>query len=239
MNAPNIQSLTYIQAGNKNKALLMLHGFNSSKEEVKGYFKTLGAELEEIGISSFSPDLFHQRDQLLSLREQYEIVRESIQFLIQSGFKEIAVCGFSLGSYLAMKAAQEFKFKKIFLLSLVFDLYEDLTGFLGLPIQNWINSGKEKVLYEQPGVGRVFLPREFLLEVQSLKNNFKLAEGRLVLISGSEDFSAANHEKISACQAADVIVTSHIFQETDHIFSAFDLKNSKLKYVSSLILKSL
>ncbi len=100
MNAPNIQSLTYIQAGNKNKALLMLHGFNSSKEEVKGYFKTLGAELEEIGISSFSPDLFHQRDQLLSLREQYEIVRESIQFLIQSGFKEIAVCGFSLGSYL-------------------------------------------------------------------------------------------------------------------------------------------
>ena len=239
MNAPNIQSFTYLPAGQQDKVLLMLHGFNSSKEEVKDYFKTLGAELELIGVSSFAPDLFHQRDHLLSLSEQYAIVRESIQFLIQSGFKEIAVCGFSLGSYLAMKAAQEFKLKKVFLLSPVFDLYEDLTGFLGLPIQDWINSGVEKVLYEQPEVGRVFLPIEFLLEVQSLKNNFKLAEWRLVLISGSEDFSAANHEKISAFQAAGVIVTSYIFPETDHIFNAFSLKNSKLSNVSDFIIQNL
>lgn len=95
------------------------------------------------------------------------------------------------------------------------------------------------MLYKQPGVGRVFLPREFLLEVQSLKNNFKLAEGRLVLISGSEDFSAANHEKIRDFQAAGVIVTSHIFPETDHIFNAFDLKNSKLSSVSDFIIQNL
>ena len=239
MNSLNLKAHTYLPAESQDKALLMLHGFNSSKEEVKDYFKTLGAELEAIGISSFAPDLFHQRDHLLSLKEQYEIVRKSIQFLTQSGFKEISVCGFSLGSFLAMKAAQEFKFKKIFLLSPVFYLYADLTGFLGLPIQDWINSGVEKVLYEQPGVGRVFLPREFLLEVQSLKNNFELAEGRLVLISGSEDFSADNHEKISACQAAGVVVTSHIFPETDHIFNAFSLKNSKLSNVSDFIIQNL
>ncbi len=238
MNAPNIQSFTYLPAGQQDKVLLMLHGFNSSKEEVKDYFKTLGAELKAVGISSFSPDLFHQRDHLLSLKEQYEIVRESIQFLINSGFKEIAVCGFSLGSFLAMKSAQEFNLKTVFLLSPVFDLYEDLTGFLGLSNHEWINSGAAKVLYEQPGVGRFFLPREFLFEIQNLKNNFELAEGRLVLISGSEDFSADNHEKISACQAAGAIVTSHIFSETDHIFSAFDLKNSKLKNVSGLIIKA-
>lgn len=235
----NLKSYTYLAAGHQNKVLLMLHGFNSSKEEVKDYFKTLGAELKEIGISSFAPDLFHQRDHLLSLKEQYEIVQESIQFLIQSGFKEIAVCGFSLGSFLAMKAAREFNLKKVFLLSPVFDVYEDLTGFLGLPIQDWINSGVEKVLYEQPGVGRVFLPREFLLEVKTLKNKFELAEGRLVLISGSEDFSAANHEKIRVFQPQSVLVTSHIFQKTDHIFNAFDLDHSKLLDVSRLILKSL
>lgn len=110
----HIKSYTHLPSGTKDKVLLMLHGFNSSKEEVKDYFKTLGGELEEIGISSFAPDLFRQRDQLLSLREQYEIVQESIQFLIQSGFKEIAVCGFSLGSFLAMKAAREFNLKKFF-----------------------------------------------------------------------------------------------------------------------------
>ena len=239
MNSLNLKAHTYLPAESQDKALLMLHGFNSSKEEVKDYFKTLRAELELIGVSSFAPDLFHQRDHLLSLSEQYEIVRESIQFLIQSGFKEIAVCGFSLGSYLAMKAAQEFKLKKVFLLSPVFDLYEDLTGFLGLPIQDWINSGVEKVLYEQPEVGRVFLPIEFLLEVQSLKNNFKLAEWRLVLISGSEDFSAANHEKISAFQAAGVIVTSYIFPETDHIFNAFEPKRERLSSVSAILLESI
>jgi len=66
-----------------------------------------------------------------------------------------------------------------------------------------------------------------------------LSEGRSVLISGSEDFSAANHEKISACQAADVIVTSHIFPKTDHIFNAFDLENLKLLNVSDLIIQNL
>ncbi len=231
------KSYTHIPTESTDKAVLMLHGFNSSKEEVKDYFKTLGSELAAMGVSSFAPDLFQEKGKLLPLRLQYEIVKESIQYLLDSGYKDVYVCGFSLGAYLSMKAAAEFKLKKVFLLSPVFSIYDDLTDFLGFTVPEWLASGQDHILYDQPFVGVVSMPREFLVEIQTAKTDFDLAGGELTVIAGSEDFSAPNSERIKACQSAAVLFSSHIFPGADHIFNAFDSEKQRLSDVSALVLE--
>lgn len=225
----------YNSTEDKRKAVILLHGFNSSKEEVANFYLTLSAGLIEKGVASYSPDLFLEKGKMLPLVRQYDILLASVEFLRSEGYREIAICGFSLGSFLAMKAAQALAIQKIILLSPLFSLKNDFTGFLGFNIPEMLSAPSEDISFNQEGVGYIDLPKAFLRELQDLSNDFVLDSGELLAISGDEDFSASNHARIAEKQTSSLVFSSHIFPKTDHIFNAFRPGEEKTAEVISMI----
>jgi len=210
-------------------AVLMLHGFGSSRDEVGGMYAREAAALAKEGIASLRIDFrgFGKSDGdtgATTIDGQLEDAKVAAAFLAgQPGVdaKRLGILGFSLGGGVATltAAAEPERFKSLVTWSSVGDFAKDLKGSIGEKAV--ATAEKEGVVGLDLGWRTIVLKKGFFdsLDAHKIDAAFATYSGAYLAIAGSKDFSAAYPEgfaKLAKGSPKEV----WIVPEGDHIFGS-------------------
>lgn len=208
-------------------AVLMLHGFGSSRDEVGGLYAREAAALAKEGIASLRIDFrgFGKSDGdtgATTIDGQLEDAKAGAAFLAkQPGVdpKRLGILGFSLGGGVATltAAGEGAPFKSLVTWSSVGDFAKDLKGSIGAKAV--ATAETEGVVGLDLGWRTIVLKKGFFDSLDAHKIDAAIAAypGAYLAIAGSKDFSAAYPEgfaKLAKGSPKEV----WIVPEGDHIF---------------------
>ena len=211
----------------KAPAVLMLHGFGSTKDEVGDMYKNLSAKLAEKGIASFRLDFrgWGESGNYMwnsTVDQQVADAQTAYEYLGKLDFVDparIGIQGFSLGGADAIASVSEHpqQYKSMVTWSSVGDLNKDFVGVVGQAnIDNVMKSGQAEI---DLGWRKVTLKDAFFKSF----NNYNLLEaikkypGSYLAIVGSKDFSAA-YAKTLVDNSTGTTKEAWIIDGGDHIF---------------------
>lgn len=225
-------------------AVLMLHGFGSSRNEVGNMFASQADALAAMGIASLRIDFrgFGKSDGdtgATTVDSQLDDAKVGLAYLSKvKGIDSarVGVLGFSLGGGVGMLAAAEEpqKIKSLVTWSSVGDFKADFLASLG---QKAFDRAKEDgIVGLDLGWRTIALKQAFFdsLENRKLDEAIGKYPGAYMAIAGAKDASAAYVEKfVSLAKGQNKI--SYIVPDTDHIFGALGQDKAK---VNEVILKT-
>ena len=212
-------------------AVVLLHGFGSSKDEVGGMYARVAKALADRGVASLRIDFrgFGKSDGdtgATSVDLQLEDAKLAVAFLAKTDGVDksrIGTLGFSLGGAVAMLLAGDMPqdIKALATWSSVGDLHKD---FLGLLTQApFDRAEKEGIVGIDLGWRTIALKKGFFDSLSGHDLGASLAKypGAYLAIAGSKDFSAAYPEafaKLAAGTVKEVVIVPN----GDHIYDVFN-----------------
>jgi pimeloyl-ACP methyl ester carboxylesterase len=208
-------------------AVLLLHGFGSSKDEVGGMYARVATALAQKGIASLRIDFagFGKSDgDTGSTTIDGQLAQAKAAFAVLKGTKGVdpnrmGVLGFSLGGGVAMLLAsgQPMDVKSLATWSSVGDFQADMLAGLG---QKAFDRAKEDgVVGLDLGFRTIALKQAFFdsLGAYKLDDAISTYPGAYLTITGSKDFSAQYADRFVGL-AKNAAKESMIIPEGDHIF---------------------
>lgn len=186
-------------------AVLMLHGFGSSKDEVGNMYKREAAALAEKGIASLRIDFqgFGKSDGdtgSTTIDGQLADAENALAYLrTVAGVDNarIGVLGFSLGGGIAILASAKHtnEVKSLATWSSVGDFHKDIAGGIGQ--KAFDTAEKEGVVGLDLGWRTIVLKKAFFdsLDKFSVEDALKTWPGPYLAIAGGDDFAAAYTQK--------------------------------------------
>jgi hypothetical protein len=207
-------------------AVVMLHGFGSSKDEVGGMYAREAAALAERGIASLRISFrgFGKSDGdtgATTIDQQVEDALAAVEFLrTQDGVDpdRLGLLGFSLGGGVAILAAVERPedFKALATWSSVRDFDTDMKASLGQA--TFDRARAEGIVGLDLGWRTIALKAEFFdsLEAHSISEALDASDVPTLAVAGSEDFSAQYVESFAEAGAQGS--EAWIVPGADHIF---------------------
>ena len=212
-------------------AVLMLHGFGSSKDEVGGLYQREAAALAAKGIASLRIDFqgFGKSDGdtgATTIDLQLADAKAATDFLaaqkeIDAG--RLGLLGFSLGGGIAMLAAGESpgRYKSLVTWSSVGDFHKDFLAELGQ--KAFDTATAEGIVGLDLGWRTIALRKAFFdsLSGHALDKSIAAYPGAYLTIAGSKDFSAAYAKGFSDL-AKGLPKEAWIVPEADHIYGVLD-----------------
>lgn len=207
-------------------AVIMLHGFGSSKDEVGGMYAREAAALAERGIASLRISFrgFGKSDGdtgATTIDQQVEDAVAAAEYLrAQEGVDEsrLGLLGFSLGGGVAVLAAAEHPdwFEALATWSSVGDFDTDMKASLGQ--ETFDRARAEGIIGLDLGWRTIALKGEFFdsLERHSITDALDTFDMPTLAVAGSEDFSAEYAEGFADKGAEGS--EAWIVPEADHIF---------------------
>lgn len=221
-------------------AVLMLHGFGSSRNEVGGLFARQAEALAYRGIASLRIDFrgFGKSDGdtgATTIDSQLDDAKVGLAYLSKvKGIDSarVGVLGFSLGGGIGMLAAADepAKIKSLATWSSVGDFRADLLATLG---QKTFDRAKEEgIVGIDLGWRTMALKQAFFDSLGTRKLDEAIARyaGAYMAIAGSKDSSAAYLVNfVSLAKGATKI--SHVIPDADHIFNVLGEDQSKAEDV--------
>lgn len=208
-------------------AVLLLHGFGSSKDEVGGMYARVATALAQKGIASLRIDFagFGKSDgDTGSTTVDAQLEQAKAAFAVLKGTKGIdpnrmGVLGFSLGGGIAtlLASGQPMDVKSLVTWSSVGDFQADMLGALG---QKAFDRAKEDgVVGLDLGFRTIVLKQAFFDSLGNYKLDDAISTypGAYLTITGSKDFSAQYADRFIGL-AKNPTKESMIIPEGDHIF---------------------
>lgn len=223
-------------------AVLMLHGFGSSRDEVGGLFARQAEALAARGIASLRIDFrgFGKSDGdtgATTIDRQLDDAKVGLAYLTKvKGIDSarVGVLGFSLGGGIGMLAAADEpqKIKSLATWSSVGDFRADFLSELG---QKAFDRAKEEgIVGLDLGWRTIALKQSFFDSLSGRKLDEAIARytGAYMAIAGSKDFSAGYLVNFAALSKSQTKAT-HVIQDADHIFNVLGDDQSKAMDVIS------
>ena len=208
-------------------AVLLLHGFGSSKDEVGGMYARVATALAQKGIASLRIDFagFGKSDgDTGSTTVDAQLAQAKAAFVVLKGTKGVdpnrmGVLGFSLGGGIAtlLASGQPMEIKSLVTWSSVGDFQADMLGALG---QKAFDRAKEDgVVGLDLGFRTIALKQAFFdsLGAYKLDDAISTYPGAYLTITGSKDFSAQYADRFVGL-AKNATKEAMIIPEGDHIF---------------------
>lgn len=208
-------------------AVLLLHGFGSSKDEVGGMYARVATALAQKGIASLRIDFagFGKSDgDTGSTTIDAQLAQAKAAFAVLKGTKGVdpermGVLGFSLGGGIAtlLASGQPMEIKSLVTWSSVGDFQADMLAGLG---QKAFDRAKEDgVVGVDLGFRTIALKQAFFdsLGDYKLDDAISTYPGAYLTITGSKDFSAQYADRFVGL-AKNATKESLIIPEGDHIF---------------------
>jgi len=208
-------------------AVLLLHGFGSSKDEVGGMYARVATALAQKGVASLRIDFagFGKSDgDTGATTVDAQLAQAKAAFAVLKGTKGVdpdrmGVLGFSLGGGVAMLLAsgQPMDVKSLVTWSSVGDFQADMLAGLG---QKAFDRAKEDgVVGLDLGFRTMALKQAFFdsLGAYKLDDAISTYPGAYLTITGSKDFSAQYADRFVGL-AKNAAKESMIIPEGDHIF---------------------
>jgi pimeloyl-ACP methyl ester carboxylesterase len=208
-------------------AVLLLHGFGSSKDEVGGMYARVATALAQKGIASLRIDFagFGKSDgDTGSTTIDAQLAQAKAAFAVLKGTKGIdpnrmGVLGFSLGGGIAtlLASGQPMDVKSLVTWSSVGDFQADMLAALG---QKAFDRAKEDgVVGLDLGFRTIVLKQAFFDSLSNYKLDDAISTypGAYLTITGSKDFSAQYADRFVGL-AKNATKESMIIPEGDHIF---------------------
>jgi pimeloyl-ACP methyl ester carboxylesterase len=208
-------------------AVLLLHGFGSSKDEVGGMYARVATALAQKGIASLRIDFagFGKSDgDTGSTTIDAQLEQAKAAFAVLKGTKGVdpnrmGVLGFSLGGGIAMLVAsgQPMDVKSLVTWSSVGDFQADMVAGLG---QKAFDRAKEDgIVGLDLGFRTIALKQTFFdsLTTHKLDDAIATYPGPYLTITGSKDFSAQYSDRFVGL-AKNPTKEAMIIPEGDHIF---------------------
>jgi uncharacterized protein len=208
-------------------AVLLLHGFGSSKDEVGGMYARVAKALAEKGVGSLRIDFrgFGKSDGdtgATTVDLQVEDAKTALTFLGKTAGVDkarVGALGFSLGGGIAMILAGDVPsdVKALATWSSVGDFHKDFIGVLSQA--NFDKAAKDGVVGIDLGWRTIVLKKSFFdsLDTHDLNASIGKYPGAYLAIAGSKDFSAAYPEGFSKA-AMGTTKEVVIVPEGDHIY---------------------
>lgn len=236
---PGIIAFPEVSSITPSKAVILLHGFASDKNETgcKEAHITLASNLAMQNIISLRFDFSgwgenHSIPQeestidtmLKDALDAYRYLKDITGQTVNIGFS-----GFSLGAAIAILAAHKLYDDCNFLalLSPVGDLPEDFEAFLGTKIYKKLQKCRSAIDIELPWktirLGNSFYHSLYYYDIKKALSDLTLP---IMCISGNNDFSARHAQRfiqLSPNRESQVI----IYKDTDHCFNVFE-ENTRL-----------
>ncbi|MFM2281840.1 MAG: hypothetical protein RLZZ444_4071 [Pseudomonadota bacterium] len=225
-------------------AVLMLHGFGSSRNEVGDMYKHAAAALAQKGIASLRIDFagFGKSDGdtgLTTVDSQLAQAKAALDVLMKTEGvdpKRLGVLGFSLGGGVGTLLASDraADVKSLVTWSSVGDFQSDFLASLG---QKAFDRAKEDgVVGLDLGWRTIVLKQDFFDSLQNRKIDDAIASypGAYLTITGAKDFSAAYSDRfigLSKSQTKEAVV----IPDGDHIFGVLSADQSM---ANSVIMKT-
>jgi pimeloyl-ACP methyl ester carboxylesterase len=208
-------------------AVLLLHGFGSSKDEVGGMYARVATALAQKGIASLRIDFagFGKSDgDTGSTTIDAQLEQAKAAFAVLKGTKGVdpsrmGVLGFSLGGGVAtlLASGQPMDVKSLVTWSSVGDFQADMLGGLG---QKAFDRAKEDgVVGLDLGFRTIVLKQAFFDSLANYKLDDAISTypGAYLTITGAKDFSAQYADRFVGL-AKNAAKESMIIPEGDHIF---------------------
>ncbi|OQA43803.1 MAG: fermentation/respiration switch protein [Chloroflexi bacterium ADurb.Bin325] len=208
-------------------AVLMLHGFGSSKDEVGNMYKNLAAALQERGVASLRIDFrgYGKSDgdtgesSLDTMVADAQTAYEYLKAQPSVDAARIGVLGFSLGGGVAIISAGQHPgwYKSMALWSSVGDPATDMVGSVGQ--EAFDTAAAKGVVGLDLGFRTIVLKKDFFdsLARYDLAALIRDYPGALLAIAGDQDFSAAYVEGFVAA-ATGQPKEAWIIPGGDHIY---------------------
>lgn len=188
---------TFVRAGSHAPAVLLLHGFASSKDEVGDLYKILANALAEKGISSLRIDFRGWGESTFPMEESTTAnmladADEALTYLMhRKDVTRVAVHGFSLGCGTAIElaAARPKDISAMGLWSCIttYDSeYDELEEVSASSVQQALSEGKAEF---DLGWRTIILGKAFFdsLKGHDLAASYKRFPGKVLIIDGAED----------------------------------------------------
>jgi uncharacterized protein len=208
-------------------AVLLLHGFGSSKDEVGGMFARVAKALAEKGVASLRIDFrgFGKSDGdtgATTVDLQVDDAKTAVAFLGKTEGVDkarLGALGFSLGGGISMILAGDMPgdVKALATWSSVGDFHKDFIGVLSQT--NFDKAVKDGIVGIDLGWRTIALKKSFFdsLDTHDLDASMGKYPGAYLAIAGSKDFSAAYPERFSKL-ATGAIKEVVIVPQGDHIY---------------------
>jgi pimeloyl-ACP methyl ester carboxylesterase len=217
---------TFVRAGNHAPAVLLLHGFASSRNEVGDLYANLAKGLAEKGISSLRIDFRGWGEsgypmEKSTVANMLEDANEALSYLHgRKDVKSVAVHGFSLGCGTAIELAAA-RPKDVAAMGLwscitTYDSqYEELEEISAASVKQALDEGKAEF---DLGWSRITLGKEFFesLKGHDLGAAYRQYPGKVLIIDGAED-SLVVSLKFYGDLAPDR-TTTYAVPNADHIY---------------------
>ncbi len=220
---------TFVRAGDHAPAVLLLHGFASSKDEVGDLYKTLANALADKGISSFRIDFRgwgesgYPMDKSTTVN-MLEDANEALTYLHnRKDVTKVAVHGFSLGCGTAIELAAS-RPKDIAVMGLwscitTYDSeYEELMEISAESVQKALAEGKAEF---DLGWSKITLGKGFIenLKGHDLAKSYMKYSGKVLIIDGAEDSLVVSLKFFGDLSPART--TTFAIPNADHIYKIF------------------
>lgn len=211
-------------------AVLLLHGFGSSKDEVGGMYARVAKALADKGVASLRIDFrgFGKSDGdtgATTVNLQVEDAKAALAFLGKTQGVDkarIGALGFSLGGAISMILAGDMPsdIKALATWSSVGSLHKDFAALL--TEANFEKAAKDGIVGIDLGWRTIALKKGFFesLDAHDLNASMGKYPGAYLSIAGSKDFSAAYPEgfaKLAKGAEKEVVIVP----DGDHIFGVF------------------
>ena len=217
---------TFVRAGNHAPAVLLLHGFASSRNEVGDLYANLAKGLAEKGISSLRIDFRGWGEsgypmEKSTVANMLEDANEALSYLhSRKDVKSVAVHGFSLGCGTAIELAAA-RPKDVAAMGLwscitTYDSeYEELEEISAASVEQALAEGKAEF---DLGWSKITLGKEFFesLKGHDLGAAYQQYPGKVLIIDGAED-SLVVSLKFYGDLAPDR-TTTYAVPNADHIY---------------------
>jgi len=217
---------TFVRAGSHAPAVLLLHGFASSKDEVGDLYKILANALAERGISSLRIDFRGWGESTFPMEEStttnmLEDANEALTYLLnRKDVTKVAVHGFSLGCGTAIELAAS-RPKDISVMGLwscitTYDSeYDELEEISASSVQQALSEGKADfdLGWRTITLGKAFFDS---LKGHDLAQSYKQFPGKVLIIDGAEDSLVVSLKFFG--DIAPARTTTFAVPDADHIY---------------------
>jgi alpha/beta superfamily hydrolase len=224
-------------------AVLLLHGFATTKNEVNNTNQQIAEQLASRSIISLRIDFRGYGDSAgnpedFSVRDMVDDARFAYEFLSrvpEVNADKMGIIGFSLGAAVALLLSQNVICHSLGLLSPALNLLSDFTKFLGADTINRLSCCEHHIEVALPWrsikIGKTFY--ESICDCRPLAAAEQFS-GALLCIAGENDFSAENARhiaEISNAQDKNAI----IIPGADHIFNIGVDRNEIPSVISNMV----
>jgi len=216
-------------AGDKAPAVLLLHGFASSKDEVAGLYKRLSDELFKVGISSLRIDFRGWGEssfpmELSSADNMILDAEEALKWLkSRKDVGEIGIHGFSLGCGVAIEVAgsNSSKIKTLGLWSCINSFEEQLEELMEIDssaVNKAMTEGKAEF---DLGWRKITLGKDFFdsMTKYDLQKSYGKFKGNVLIIDGAEDTLVTSLKTYG--DLAPDRTTTFAIPDAGHIYAVF------------------